>query len=719
MNTFNTITSAISENLIKVYENKPKHQKWKVLLPIEQLVTGYGKLIEQSNAVHQWIGLDSILLTKTAKLSFSQYQHRLYTSPLRTNTKTEFITISGFATGAFTARVISENEDNSRLLRTVEINANDATFTLPPISISDILSGDSLFLEIIPKTVTKLSSLTWLATCRDQQYNTGLRVVLIRTFGNRHIVQENLDRLAEYLRLKRTDLINYLFIVYDARSENDQLNVNPELNLLYLQGGNYGGGGNASFLIAALIKAHELCPQVEIDEVVIWDDDAIIEPQIFLRHDGYISVRKHNVAHTGIVFAKTSANKIQEYGALWGSFFDLETSQPSLSSCEQRQMFPYLVRYNRDVTKEWDRKYIGSDQNIDFGTFIYISIPYKSLSNCGGTIPFFLRNDDVELGLRLKKFGNEIIVNQNMYAWHEASHNLIGEFYATLHGMAVNCTYFKLEKSWLLKQLMSKILGASSVHNTALLESYRQAFKLFIAGPNWLRQPDCFDTYYRVSTIINRRLKNYYQIPTEVIEVLKSQNKVEVHILTNAKVRRENSSAEVVFFDPPNRRYLKPNSDEYLSEPEIIENMVHLLGLLTEQFEQIVRDWAEFISSFDGATYWNAFFSANPDHLRIGNVLVEKHPISTLSLTLSPNVAISSAQQVTAPPQYAATSTRSTSGELTTPISSNPANKLAANLPEDFSADNYYKLNPDVESAGVDAALHYLTRGISEGRRYR
>lgn len=40
-------------------------------------------------------------------------------------------------------------------------------------------------------------------------------------------------------------------------------------------------------------------------------------------------------------------------------------------------------------------------------------------------------------------------------------------------------------------------------------------------------------------------------------------------------------------------------------------------------------------------------------------------------------------------------------------------------LPKDFDADAYYRLNPDVASAKLDAAKHYLQHGKNEGRRYR
>jgi hypothetical protein len=45
--------------------------------------------------------------------------------------------------------------------------------------------------------------------------------------------------------------------------------------------------------------------------------------------------------------------------------------------------------------------------------------------------------------------------------------------------------------------------------------------------------------------------------------------------------------------------------------------------------------------------------------------------------------------------------------------------KRPAGLPDDFDPDAYYRLNPDVAVAKLDAAAHYLRHGREEGRRYR
>jgi Macrocin-O-methyltransferase (TylF) len=47
------------------------------------------------------------------------------------------------------------------------------------------------------------------------------------------------------------------------------------------------------------------------------------------------------------------------------------------------------------------------------------------------------------------------------------------------------------------------------------------------------------------------------------------------------------------------------------------------------------------------------------------------------------------------------------------------ANMPTAQLPEDFDRDCYLRMNPDVASAGLDPAAHYLRYGRHEGRTYK
>jgi len=697
----NQVAKLISEKLVAIYRPEQLEGNVFPLAPIERMVTGYGNNFESVQTGMQVEGIGRFAFTQQAEYKFDEFHHRLYTSSVKAQTEADFITLSGRGNGSLSLQIISENEECSRVIRVIDLQLINEKFTLPPIATSELLSGDSLYLKVIPRTVASVQDLNWEAISRQTAKTRSLRVVLIRTYGNKNIVQENLDRLTDYLKLKKIHLDNYLFIVYDATGDQGTLNLDANLHLLYLHGGNYGGGGNASLLIAALRHAHTLCSDVEIEEVILWDDDAILEPQMFLRHNGFCAFRKPNVAHTGIVFAKTSPSQIQEYGAIWGSFFDLQTSQISLDRNKQRQTYPYLLRYNRDVKQEDDRKYIGTPQEIDFGTFIYISIPFALLEKSKGSIPFFLRNDDVELSLRLKEVGGQLVVNQNLFAWHEATHNVVGEFYATLHGMIVNAVYFDLDNAWLIKNLMEKVIGASSVGNTALLEAYLQAIKLFIEGPGWMNNPEVFKIYLAVAQRLAIHIKQYEQVPLEVVDVLKQKNGVEIFALTNSHVHKADANKKVVFYDAPNKRYLIPSKQENEAASAVLIEITKWIGQLPTVFESSKKVWTEFVHTFDATTYWDTFFKAGQDAVTLGKILPRTMTMSSLSISKT-SLQTSTVSAVSVPAAG---------------VTGSKGKSVA--LPADFNPKNYLKMNPDVEAAGVDPVKHYLIKGISEGRRYK
>ena len=106
---------------------------------------------------------------------------------------------------------------------------------------------------------------------------------------------------------------------------------------------------------------------------------------------------------------------------------------------------------------------------------------------------------------------------------------------------------------------------------------------------------------------------------------------------------------------------------------------------------------------FDDCVYYTPAYSDEPLgllHLRaITDVETE---------TLKPNLYLGEPVEPGAPP--------SSDGSIVARLS---RRLKRAGLPNDFNPDVYYRLNPDVAVAKLDAAAHYLHHGKAEGRRYR
>lgn len=106
---------------------------------------------------------------------------------------------------------------------------------------------------------------------------------------------------------------------------------------------------------------------------------------------------------------------------------------------------------------------------------------------------------------------------------------------------------------------------------------------------------------------------------------------------------------------------------------------------------------------FDNCVYYTPSFSDEP----LG--LLDLRPVVNVSTEeLKPNVYLGEPLETGSP---------STTPSLATRLRKRL--RRPKGLPDDFDADTYYRLNPDVALARLDAAGHYLSHGKAEGRRYK
>lgn len=689
---FTNAAKSIAEKLRQIAGRSRIPEGWVDLLPIESLVSPYGAQIEPESSISLFTALAKVEIEAATIASFKEFQYRLYTDVLKTHSTADFVSVAGRGSGRFQVDVFAESEDMRRPLRTVWYDGKVIEFLLPKIPLSEVFPGESLTLAVYAAEHTKLDSLRWVGISRSGKKNGGVNVVAIRTFGNKNIVQDNLEKLAIYSEIRPGMLNSYLFVVYDANSDGVPLQVDTALNVIYLHGGNYGGGGNASLLVALLELASKQAPEVKIEDVILWDDDAVLEPQMFVRHSGFIRFRRPNVSHTGVVFSKSSPGTIQEYGGIWGDYFDLKTGLPTVSQSDHRHMYPYLVRHGISILEDFGRRRIAANQSIEFGTFIYLSVPFQELLKTRGTLPFFLRNDDVDLGLRLKAVGGDLVVNANLFAWHEASHNIAGEFFAALHGLVINQSYFGVSPSWFANQMSQKLSGCYEKGHLALLQAYCSALELYVRGPDWVNTAECFDLYKQKLALIGSALKKYRQVPESAVDVSKAVNLADVHILVDATSRLRNAGAEVIFLDTNTKSYLQPDKNP-VAVADMYIRSIGLLNTLLTDYEKLSAAWKDFVLKFDGVNYWTEYYFNSTDSLVVGETSPGDYSDDLRASMFStyPDIRFSDTQ----------------------------TKLLEESVVRNFNAKVYYMLNPDVEAAGCDAWEHYQKHGRIEGRRYK
>lgn len=454
----------------------------------------------------------------------------------------------------------------------------------------------------------------WLGRLSALNANLGQRVYLLRTFGNSDLVAETLNKLAERVRedscltgiAKRS-----LFIVYDATGKDQSAlfsSASSVLRVIYTKGGNYGGGGNASFMAEAVKQAANGLNT--IDEVIIIDDDAGVDPEVFIRHDSFVTLRQPKVFTSAVVFARANPLCVQEWGGYWGRFFNELSDRPTRTqqSRDQLKFYPYLVRHGQNIKEPAHLNNLAQSISVDFSTFIFISLPFRALEEIGGILPVFLRNDDVDLSLRLRSKGYRLAINSNLFAYHDSGHTLSGEFFAVFHALIVNSAYSGLNLENIQRFFAKRLASALANRNLVLLRIYAEVLNAFIMGPAFMEARTVYGRYKeRMKMISTWQSRTLRQVPNEVVDELRSRDEVDIRILLDPLAPNPTSTrGEVIFADPVKNGYFSTDLDEALRDiPLTAKSILESLAAISRDLPRIEKDWSDWVSTFNAADFWS------------------------------------------------------------------------------------------------------------------
>lgn len=635
-------------------------------------------------------------LKKGESFHYNNSPTRLYYEVLRKNTFFQFFKLRIQAKGILEVSIIAQNDNQEKIIQVQIIQFSDPKklHTLASIDVASLPMNSSLTVKC--KCLSEegyIYGFRWLGDIPKSLANTGERIIMIRTFGCKSSVAANLKSIIDILYhdypniLKRT-----LFIIYDATPDTDSFKISTLVNnirIIELKGPNFGGGGNASILVSLIIRAGLISKY--ISEVILIDDDAKIDAETLIRHDAFITGRKQNIASTAVIYSSGSPSVIQEYGGFWGKFFSEKNHSVEFpDKLKSRLFFPYLVRNSRNILKEYDARYIAQYQQIEFSTFIFISFPYPLLEKIGAPLPFFLRNDDVEICLRIMKHHGIITVNPNLYAWHDSAHTPVGEFYSILHSLIINSSYGGISKEYFYITFMERLAKIAKVGNIILLYAYMQALEKFSQGSDWMQPTTIYSEYNSCRTnIISLYSLGVTQVPFEVVD--KTRENIQIYSLVDIFPKNPDKNS-IAFLDTNTNLYyqLIINTSQ-ISITSILEKSIHYINVIAMNFDQIINNWKKFVESFDHFLFWNAVF-------------IDKS-IEVLSLDIYRNKERGNKEKI-----YIINSNKK--------IHKDNFNKNKNVLPPGFSIEGYLSHNPDVATSGIDPLLHWFQYGQYENRTF-
>ena len=250
---------------------------------------------------------------------------------------------------------------------------------------------------------------------------------------------------------------------------------------------NLGGGGNMSLAVQEEVIAKENCNQF-----IMVDSDTLIPFRTLyfsIATAAYQAAEKISVATVPTILYTKNPNLILESGALFGrgnwGIASSNAAQPCVA--------PFF--HNRSLTDKDTQSSISVEGYTDYPPFIYSL--YTSASSEDKIhflpAPFFLRGDDIEMGLHLRENNIPCQVNGWLVVFQEPKHSLWHEFMAILHGTCLIIAQNNKKRSvkndehfvGLREYFISRINCHAQAKDLAGLNVYNEVLSRLISLLNW------------------------------------------------------------------------------------------------------------------------------------------------------------------------------------------------------------------------------------------
>ncbi|WP_226847455.1 glycosyltransferase [Bifidobacterium lemurum] len=293
----------------------------------------------------------------------------------------------------------------------VDSPADSATY-VADISIEGMLDGGFLWIEAqagdCPLT---LFNGEWQVESRHRTAPERSKLsIAITTFNRASYCLRQLRTIADESSLReRLDTVYCVDQGTDLVREQDGFPVLQKQlgrQLTYIQQKNLGGSGGFSRGMCETVKAGTS------EYALLLDDDAISEPEAILRAVQFADYAKKPLIVGGGMLHLDNRTVLYSRGER----FDPSTVMPAAA---------VGTVYNHDFAAHplWQSPELHRLVNPEFNGWWLCLIPTKVIKEIGLSMPFFIKYDDVDYGLRAKEHGIPTVCLPGVAVWHQGWHD--------------------------------------------------------------------------------------------------------------------------------------------------------------------------------------------------------------------------------------------------------------------------------------------------------
>ena len=321
-----------------------------------------------------------------------------------------------------------------------------------------------LYLKLTTDNECEFVSGYYSAETDENQREIKLGIIFC-TFKREEFVRSNINKISEFLKLN--DLGNFKVDIFCIDNGNtlktNQVETAPNIHLVPNK--NYGGSGGFTRGMMELISA-----DAGYTHAWVMDDDIEFEPDMILRILSFLSITKpefydYHIAAGMMTFEKPT---VQYEATANYDGVSFKSNKAELDLCELSALF----ENEKDIS-------------ADYGGWWSLNIPMENIRRDSLPLPFFIKLDDVEFGLRSSR---KFLTLNGFGVWHQSFANKVSahlEYYTTRNGLVLTALYSGAKKE--KRFLLSRLIKAISFGETKYMAASLKGVEDFLKGPDFLK----------------------------------------------------------------------------------------------------------------------------------------------------------------------------------------------------------------------------------------
>ncbi len=292
--------------------------------------------------------------------------------------------------------------------------------------------------------------------------------IVFCTFRREEFVKHNISVISDYLKNKKFDVSSVDIFCIDNGCSLIKEDVCVAENIHLFQNKNYGGSGGFTRGMIEMLRSDK-----NFTHAWMMDDDIEFEPSTITRVISFLTLLRQEYSDYHLAAGMmTFENPTIQYEAtakyngvsFTSNNSNLDLSTPDALFCNEKEL------------------------KADYAGWWSLVIPFANISCDSLPLPFFIKLDDAEFGLRSTR---KFTTLNGFGVWHQAFTNKVSahlEYYTTRNALVLSALYYNGKKRNLI--LLSRLIKAISFNQPIFMAAAERGAKDFSLGADFLMNTD-------------------------------------------------------------------------------------------------------------------------------------------------------------------------------------------------------------------------------------